>query len=182
MQQLMEQLLTQPIDVNNSIYTQVMQDLQPIVRKGLRKDDIVFVCIGTDRSTGDAFGPIMGTVLQQLAFPHVIGTLAEPCDAYKVEQAVQQLPQHKLIIAIDACLGNDKTIGTFIIREGSIQPGAATGRRLPAVGHYSIAAVINENGPKAYWKIQNTSLFTVLGMVATLRQAVIKTWALEKEI
>ncbi|MCR8657305.1 spore protease YyaC [Paenibacillus sp. T3-5-0-4] len=178
----MEQLLTQPIDVNNSIYTQVMQDLQPIVRKGLRKDDIVFVCIGTDRSTGDAFGPIMGTVLQQLAFPHVIGTLAEPCDAYKVEQAVQQLPQHKLIIAIDACLGNDKTIGTFIIREGSIQPGAATGRRLPAVGHYSIAAVINENGPKAYWKIQNTSLFTVLGMVATLRQAVIKTWALEKEI
>ncbi|URN96633.1 MAG: spore protease YyaC [Candidatus Pristimantibacillus lignocellulolyticus] len=181
MQQLMEQLLTEPIAIQQSIYTQVLQDLQPIAKKGLQKDDIVFVCIGTDRSTGDAFGPIMGTVLQQLSFPYVIGTLAEPCDAYKVEQALQQLPSHKLVIAIDACLGNEKSVGTFIIKEGSIQPGAATGRRLPPVGHYSIAAVINENGPKAYWKIQNTSLFTVLGMVATLRQAVIETWALDKE-
>jgi len=182
MQQLMEQLLTHPIEIDHHIYTQVMQDLQPIVQKGLRKEDIVFVCIGTDRSTGDAFGPIMGTVLQQLAFPFVIGTLAEPCDAYRVEQVLQQLPSHKFIIAIDACLGNEKTVGTFIIKEGTIQPGAATGRRLPPVGHYSIAAIINEIGPKAYWKIQNTSLFTVLGMVATLRQAVIETWALDKEI
>lgn len=182
MQQLMEQLLDQPIAIEHAIYTRLMQELQPIRDKGLTKEDVVFVCVGTDRSTGDAFGPLMGTVLQQLAFPHVVGTLAMPCDAYKVEQAVQQLPSHKLIIAIDACLGNEKTVGSFIIREGPIQPGAATGRRLPPVGHYSIAAVINENGPKAYWKIQNTSLFTVLGMVAILRQAVIETWALDKEI
>ena len=181
MQQFMEQLLTEPIAIEQHIYARVMQDLQPIQSKGLRKEDVVFVCIGTDRSTGDAFGPLMGTVLQQLAFPHVIGTLAKPCDAYKVEQAIQQLPLHKLIIAIDACLGSEKTVGTFIIREGTLQPGAATGRRLPPVGHYSIAAIVNENGPKAYWKIQNTSLFTVLGMVATLRQAVIDTWALDKE-
>jgi len=181
MEQLMEQLLTQPIAIQQPIYLQVMNDLQFIKQQDVKKEDIVFVCIGTDRSTGDAFGPLMGTVLQQLAFPYVIGTLAEPCDAYKVEQAVQQLPSHKLIIAIDACLGNEKTVGSFIIKEGAIQPGAATGRRLPLIGHYSIAAVINENGPKAYWKIQNTSLFTVLGMVATLRKAIIETWGLNKE-
>lgn len=180
MQQLLTQLVSQSFTIEHSIYEQAIQELQHIQIQCPHQEDIVFICIGSDQSTGDAFGPLMGTRLQQLGFPHVIGTLADPCDANKVEQAVEQLPPDKVVVAIDACLGKEKSVGSLIIQKGSIQPGAATGRRLPPVGHYSIAAVVNQNGPKAYWKIQNTSLFTVLGMVDILCQAIIHTWHLER--
>jgi len=143
-------------------------------------NDIIFLCIGSDRSSGDAFGPIVGSLLQQLGFPHVIGTLADPCDAHSVERQINTaMKENKLIVAIDACLGHNKTVGQFLLNNGPIQPGAAIGRRLPFVGHYSIAGVVNEMGPKAYWKLQTTSLQLVLNMAAAIRTAAMEAWQLD---
>ncbi|MCU6339687.1 DUF1256 domain-containing protein, partial [Enterobacter quasiroggenkampii] len=36
--------------------------------------DVMFVCIGTDRSTGDALGPLVGTRLAQCGL-QVVGTM-----------------------------------------------------------------------------------------------------------
>ncbi|WP_276322275.1 DUF1256 domain-containing protein [Cohnella luojiensis] len=47
------------------------------------KDELTFLCIGTDRSTGDSLGPWVGTMLEEKGFTRVIGTLREPCDADK---------------------------------------------------------------------------------------------------
>lgn len=145
-------------------------------------EDIVFICIGTDQSTGDSFGPLMGSQLRSMGFPNVIGTLAYPCDADRVEHAVKQLQQQsKLVVAIDACLGSAKQVGTFICTTGALKPGAALGKKLPPVGDYSIAAVVNAVGPKAYWKIQSTSLFTVMQLVEELAKQVSKIWGMKKE-
>lgn len=38
--------------------------------------EITFVCIGTDRSTGDALGPLTGSLLQESGMENVIGTLS----------------------------------------------------------------------------------------------------------
>lgn len=158
---------------------QLMQFMSEIHQKCPHMEDIIFVCIGSDRSTGDSFGPIVGSLLQALGFPHVIGTLEEPLDAYAVEsQANALINEQKLIVAIDACLGQDKMVGQLLLKYGPIQPGAATGRRLPLIGHYSIAGVVNQLGPKAYWKLQNTSLQLVLQMASSLRLAVCETWQL----
>ena len=43
--------------------------------------EIIFLCIGTDRVTGDCLGPYIGAQLSSHAFPmvHVYGTLFSPC-------------------------------------------------------------------------------------------------------
>jgi len=145
-------------------------------------EDIVFICIGTDQSTGDSFGPLMGSMLTRMGFPHVIGTLAYPCDAYRVEAEVKTLQQQsKTVIAIDACLAKPKQLGQFVLCNGPLRPGAATGKGLPSVGDYSIAAVVNETGPKAYWKIQNASLYVVMELVETLSTQIARVWGFNKE-
>lgn len=147
-----------------------------------RPEDIVFICIGTDQSTGDAFGPLMGSQLQSLGFPHVIGTLAHPCDADRVQAEVEALQQQeKLVVAIDACLGSITQVGTFICTKGALKPGAALGKKLPAVGDFSIAAVVNSVGPKPYWKLQTTSLYAVMGLVAELSSQLAQVWDIKKE-
>ncbi|GKU76246.1 hypothetical protein L3i20_v206430 [Paenibacillus sp. L3-i20] len=142
---------------------------------------IVFVCVGTDRSTGDAFGPLVGTMLVELGWGRVIGTLQEPCDAYAVEAALKavsrlQVEEELIVIAIDACLGKPQSVGGFITKWGPLQPGEATGRRLPFIGNYSIAGVVNTNGPKAYWMLQTTSLHVVMGMAKHVVSAIHDAW------
>lgn len=137
---------------------------------------IVFVCIGSDRSTGDSFGPLMGTMLKESGWPNVIGTLEKPCDAHAVERELQALDAASIVIAIDACLGRPVSVGRFIVADGPLQPGKAIGRRLPSVGHYSVAGVVNMNGPKAYWMLQTTSLYQVLRMAKEAVIAIDSAW------
>ncbi|SEM44309.1 putative sporulation protein YyaC [Paenibacillus sp. cl141a] len=125
---------------------------------------IVFLCIGTDRSTGDALGPLTGSRLVECGFPQVIGTLPEPCDAFNLVAKLQGIPEDQVVIAIDACLGQSSSVGYFFAGEGPLTPAQSVGGKLPAVGDYSVAAVVNVHGPKPYWTLQVTSLYQVMGM------------------
>ena len=50
--------------------------------------ELLILCIGSDRSTGDALGPLVGSMLQ--AYPinnaKIMGTLSEPVHALNFEQ------------------------------------------------------------------------------------------------
>lgn len=143
-------------------------------------DRLLFLCIGSDRSTGDSFGPWVGTLLKESGWPHVIGTLEEPCDAHKVEEAVRRavsVEKEWTVVAVDACLGKPQSVGGFIAAAGPLQPGAATGRNLPAVGNLSIAGVVNMYGPKAYGMLQTTSLYLVMNMAKQAAAAINKAWS-----
>ncbi|WP_424767957.1 spore protease YyaC [Paenibacillus sp. sgz302251] len=137
---------------------------------------VVFICIGSDRSTGDSFGPLIGSMLKERGWTNVIGTLEQPCDAHAVEHAALTLQEDAVVIAIDACLGKPKSIGAYITAEGPLQPGKAIGRRLPPIGSYSIAGVVNMNGPKAYWMLQTTSLYRVMQMAKEVSEAIDAAW------
>ncbi|RJX39234.1 spore protease YyaC [Paenibacillus pinisoli] len=161
--------------------------LDRIAEKEPDRERIMFICIGTDRSTGDAFGPLLGSLLKEQGWKHVIGTLEEPCDAHAVEGAVREAialqgSGRLTIVAVDACLGKPQSVGGFIAWEGPLQPGAATGgRRLPAVGDYSIAGVVNQNGVKAYGMLQTTSLHLVMGMAKQAAAAIRGAWLAEAQ-
>lgn len=157
-------------------YNELLVFFQSIARKQAKRSKIVFICIGTDRSTGDAFGPLVGTMLKELGWTRVIGTLEEPCDAHSVVRAAALPGEGDTIIAIDACLGHPKSIGKIVASEGSLQPGKAIGRNLPPIGHYSIAGIVNMNGPKAYWKLQTTSLHLVMRMAQSVASAATDAW------
>ncbi len=106
---------------------------------------VVFACIGTDRSTGDAFGPLVGDRLRALG-ADVVGTLEKPLHALNLKHRLQELPQrrpHPLVVAVDAALGPRERVGTISIRQGGIDPGRAIGKRLDSVGEVSITATVN---------------------------------------
>lgn len=134
-------------------------------------ENIVFLCIGTDCSTGDALGPLVGSRLEGLGFT-VVGTLNKPCDGYNYEQRVKAIPVDKIIIAIDACLGQDESVGSYLTAAGPLQPGQATRSSLTPSGHYSLAAIVNANGPRPYTILQMTPLSKVLQMTEQIVEAV----------
>jgi putative sporulation protein YyaC len=134
-------------------------------------DNLTFVCIGTDRSSGDSLGPLVGTMLKEQGFPHVIGTMTEPCDADHLVSYLECIPQDHHVIAIDACLGQHGSTGMFLIAREPLTPARSVGLSLPSVGHYSVAAIVNERSPKPYWTLQMTSLHLVMTMAAHIANA-----------
>lgn len=137
-------------------------------------EDFIFVCIGTDRSTGDALGPLVGTYLREEGISQVLGTLELPCDASNLAEKIKGIPLSKTVIAIDACLGLSSSIGTYQVAQQPIAPGRSVGRLLPSVGNFSVAAIVNAEGVKPLWNLQNTSLHLVIGMAKEISQAIVQ--------
>ncbi|WP_138494756.1 spore protease YyaC [Paenibacillus pinistramenti] len=130
-----------------------------------------FICIGTDRSAGDALGPLTGSRLAQYGISSVIGTMPEPCDADTLASRLLELRDDRIVIAVDACLGSELSVGAYLAAHGPLQPAESVGLRFPPVGDYSIAAVVNRKGPKPYQSLQTASLHLVMTMADEIAAA-----------
>lgn len=147
--------------------------------KGIYSGNVAFVCIGTDRSSGDALGPLVGTYLQEAGYPKVIGTLEYPCDACNLIERLQEIEPDDIVIAVDACLGQQLSVGLYQVSNGPLLPGKSVGKVLPQVGDYTIAAIVNADGPKQYAILQTTSLYKVMSMAREITEAIQRTIPLE---
>lgn len=130
---------------------------------------LVLLCIGTDRSTGDCLGPLVGSklLLEEQKFFHIYGTLEHPVHASNLKEILASIYQdlkNPIIIAIDACLGNVNNIGWINIGTGSLQPGAGVKKSLPSVGDIHITGIVNAGGFMEYLVLQNTRLNLVMQM------------------
>lgn len=131
--------------------------------------EYVAVFIGTDRSTGDALGPIAGSTLTKMKPKHmtIYGTLHHPVHAQNIHEHIDLIhSQHDspFIIAVDACLGRNHTIGQIITGTGPVQPGAALNKDLPALGDLFVTGVVNMSGYMEHAILQNTRLSVVTDM------------------
>ncbi|MFC7366321.1 MULTISPECIES: spore protease YyaC [Bhargavaea] len=118
-----------------------------------------FVCIGTDRSTGDAYGPLTGTSLtEQGSLRHpILGTLDRPVHALNL-QRIAETDEDVFTVAIDACLGRTEHIGQIVIEDRPLFPGRAVGKTLPPIGDLSIKGVVNAASSNSQEVLQNTRL------------------------
>lgn len=138
---------------------------------------VVFACIGTDRSTGDALGPLVGQRLRRLGCPEesVIGTLEEPLHALNLAERLGPLADadpRPLVIAIDAALGASSNVGSITLRPGGLKPGQGVGKALPEVGELSITATVNVSaGALDAQVLQSTRLFMVQELAETIGTA-----------
>ena len=135
--------------------------------------EYVVVCVGTDRSTGDALGPLIGSYLLDKKLRHmtVYGTLQDPVHATNLEDYIQLIHnQHKnaFIIAIDACLGKTSSVGQVIASVGALKPGAALKKPLPPIGDIHVTGVVNISGFMEYSVLQNTRLSIVVEMAKNI--------------
>ena len=140
-------------------------------------NELVIVCIGTDRATGDSLGPLVGYKLQQLKYEHVTlyGTLDEPVHAKNLEDILNTiLLEHSgaLVIAIDACLGASQNVGCLTLGEGAIKPGAGVKKELPPIGHLHITGIVNFSSLMNMVILQNTRLSLVMKMADTIASGI----------
>ncbi|WP_082023227.1 spore protease YyaC [Sporosarcina koreensis] len=138
--------------------------------------EVLFLCIGTDRSTGDALGPLIGSLLtENKLFPYqVIGTLENPLHALNLEETIALIQRHHpdaFLVAIDACLGKSDSVGQLLIQDGPLHPGKAVGKELPAVGNLAIKGVVNIGGFMEHSVLQSTRLHLSYEMGRTVSRA-----------
>lgn len=139
----------------------------------VRPREYVAVCIGTDRSTGDALGPLTGSYLSEIKPRHltVYGTLHEPIHAVNLKESIEKIQtrhRNPFIIAVDACLGRRTSIGQIILDRGPLKPGAAFNKELPPIGDLQLIGVVNMSGFMDHAALQNTRLSLVTDMAKTL--------------
>lgn len=135
-------------------------------------EKLLFLCIGTDRSTGDSLGPLVGTMLEEAGYPHIVGTLQYPLDASNMTERLAEIPQGLKVMAIDACLGQPASVSCFQVSNQPMEPGKSMGKQLPAVGDYSIAGIVNVDGGQKYSTLQSTSLYRVMTMAKQIAAAI----------
>lgn len=143
-----------------------------------RRPEVVIVCIGTDRSTGDSLGPLVGTFLerQDLDNIFVYGTLDQPVHAINLEETLEEVKQnhpHAIVIAVDACLGQSRSVGYIQVGLGPIKPGAGVNKTLPEVGQIHITGIVNVSGFMEYFVLQNTRLNIVMRMAEIISSSII---------
>lgn len=137
---------------------------------------VLFFCIGTDRSTGDALGPLIGTRLVALGLDasHVWGTLDFPVHAANLQAAIDKAYssfQNPYVIAVDACLGRLENVGMVTVSRGPLRPGTGVSKTLPPVGDIHVTGIVNVGGYMEYLVLQNTRLSVVTKMAEVISRA-----------
>jgi putative sporulation protein YyaC len=125
----------------------------------------------------------VGTFLEK-ASPdhiHIYGTLDNPVHAMNLADTVtlvQETHPKSIVIAIDACLGQSKSVGLIQVGLGPIKPGAGVNKNLPEVGQVHVTGIVNVSGFMEYFVLQNTRLNIVMNMAETISSGILSATAL----
>jgi len=143
-----------------------------------KEGEVVFICIGTNRNILDCLGPMAGTMIKdkvpELA---VYGTLDEPIHALNMITALRSIRnRHRgaVEVAIDASLGKPEEVGVIQVRLGSLTPGKAVNKRLPAVGSVAVTGVVAAANDEeiGYVKTVSGSIAPVYYIARTISRSV----------
>ena len=168
-------------DTNRNFETaQLAARLYMMIREELDKsgkDKVLLLCIGTDRSTGDSLGPLIGYQLKDRELKHirVLGTLNRPVHAMNLEDTlsiVEQYYQDHLVIAVDASVGMHDHIGCITVGRGSLKPGLGVSKELRSVGDLFITGVVSSCGDYDPVMLQSIRLSVVMRMAECISESV----------
>lgn len=138
--------------------------------------DLIFLCIGTDRATGDCLGPILGEKLEAMALPFpVYGTLCHPIHAQNLEDTIKDIHSqynNPFIVAVDASLGTKSHVGYITLGAGSLNPGAGVAKQLPQVGQLFITGIVNQMGHAEQLLLQTTRLHLVMHLAELISSGI----------
>lgn len=156
------------------IQNYLLKELHPII---ISNRPIIFICIGTDRSTGDSLGPLVGYKLKFLSKNniHIYGTLEQPIHAKNLVNTLNSILDrytNPYIIAIDSSLGNSNNVGKVFIEKKPLAPGIALNKKLPLVGELSITGIVNISTGFEFLVLQNTRLFTVMTLADVISKGI----------
>lgn len=145
----------------------------------------VFLCVGSDRVTGDCFGPIVGEKLDGLLGRRyknilVIGNLKEPLCSTNIKEKINMLnkiSKNPYIITIDAAFSRKEDVGRIIVKEGGSLLGKGIHKQKDRIGNLSIKAIVAKDHqiPQINFTIlQNIPLGFVMSMAEDTANGIYK--------
>jgi len=146
--------------------------------KHQQKSEVLFLCIGTDRSTGDSLGPLIGYKLteQGIKNARVIGTLDHPVHALNLEYSVkraEKIYSDSVIVAVDASVGNVEHIGYVTIGRGPLRPGLGVRKNLDAVGDVFITGIVGASKDGDPFMLQSIRLSVVMRLADCISKSLL---------
>jgi len=145
------------------------------------QQDLIIVCIGTDRSTGDSLGPLIGSKLANFRLDNkvkILGTLDSPVHATNLKEKINIIQNnyyHPFIIAVDAGLGKNSSVGAISVNDGPLKPGSGVNKKLPEIGDIHITGLVNVSGYMEYFVLQSTRLNLVMKMSKIISYSIIQS-------
>lgn len=145
---------------------------------GKDKAGVMFLCIGTDRSTGDSLGPLVGHKLRRrrLRRAAVLGTLERPVHAMNLGLYIKYIRMHYpdyVVVAIDASVGSHDHVGYATLGRGALKPGLGVSKELEAVGDISITGIVGGCGGQDPVMLQSVRLSMVMQMADCICESIL---------
>lgn len=171
----------------DSSYSNSYKDIGSFLYKNLinifnSNREIIFLCIGTDRCTGDSLGPLVGYKIKNSSLNlskykiYIYGTLENPVHSKNIIDITNKIYStftNPYIIAIDSCLGKIPNIGHIFINNTPLYPGLALNKDLPPIGDLSITGIVNMSGNYEFLVLQNTRLYTVMNLADCISNGIL---------
>ncbi|MDO4294687.1 MAG: spore protease YyaC [bacterium] len=141
------------------------------------KKGVVFLCIGTDRSTGDSLGPLIGYKLhgERLSHMQILGTLEKPVHAMNLEEyqnILQSMYQNHVVIAVDASVGSLDHVGFVTLGRGPLKPGLGVCKELKAVGDLFITGIVGSCSAYDPLMLQSIRLSVVMRLADCISESI----------
>lgn len=111
--------------------------------------DIIFICVGSNKITGDSLGPIVGAKLKQKLGTNIaiIGTTETPVNYENIKEINDNIKIKYLnpcVICVDSAMGKNADIGKIIVNWGGITLGKAVNNGIYLESHINIKGVVGK--------------------------------------
>ena len=164
-------------------YVKIGDFLYENLKEIFRSDrKIIFLCIGTDRCTGDSLGPLVGYKLKSFSKNlsknniYIYGSLESPIHSKNISETISKINfsfNNPYIIVIDSCLGKSNNIGKVFIDHRPLTPGLALNNYSHPIGDLSIIGIVNISGKHEFIILQNTRLHTIMCLADCISKGII---------
>ena len=146
--------------------------------KRQKKSKTLFLCIGTDRSTGDSLGPLIGYKLMERPIKHakIFGTLEQPIHALNIDFCMQGIRNNfsdHIIVTIDASVGDVEHIGYATLGRGPLKPGLGVSKELDAVGDMFITGIVGSSGSGDPMMLHSVRLSVVMRLADCISKSIV---------
>lgn len=176
--------------MNNNVFTEQFCNTICRLTQNKTYSNIIFLCIGTDRITGDTFGPLVGYKLKNILkcnkYINVLGDLNKTVSNENILEIIEYIKnnyKNPFIVSIDSALSISKNVGDIIVQDKGIYLGSCVRNNGVYIGDMNIQGVVGKNtcdSNKNFKLLQNTNLGIVMNMADTVATGIISAMQFEQ--
>lgn len=158
--------------LNDNITIELSKEIKNKINK-----ECILLMIGTDKCIGDAFAPLVGSLLKSYNYIKnpIYGTIKEPIHALNIKETLEEIKikyPNKPIFIIDSMISKKGNIGDIILMKGGIYPGSALGKILPMAGDISLTLIVSNNEKDAVNALTTLRLNNIYEMAKVVANSI----------